>query len=99
MSVEKITAYIKGIFDDFIQFFEDLPVNILDGILSAIAFVIESIPVPDILEANSLQQLISTIHPDVAYFLAITGFPECVAVIGSGYLFRTLRRLLTLGIW
>lgn len=90
--------WIKAIFNAVIDFFVELPIKILDGILSAISGLINSIPVPDFLN-NGLNSLLSSVDPAVLYFLDQSAFPECMAILGSGLAFRLSRKLFTLGQW
>lgn len=92
---ENIAEWVEGIFSEIVEFLLDLPLRILDSILSAIATVIESIPAPDVVESN----IANYIPDDIAWFLVMSNFPEGLAIIGSAYLFYFLRRVLTLGIW
>ena len=60
-----------------------------------IATAIESIPRPEFMD----HQIVEYIHPDILYFLGVTDFATCLAIVGGGILFRFIRRIVTLGIW
>jgi hypothetical protein len=91
-------GWVVAVFDAIIAFFADLLILILDGFLSAIATIIESIPAPDFIQ-NGLQFYLSGIDPSILYFLSISGLDTAFALLGSGLAFRLLRKLVTLGQW
>lgn len=91
-----MTEWIKGIFQELIRFFVELPIKILDGILSAIAAIFEALPAPAFL---SNAQLNSWLPDDIKYFLVMSSIPEALAIIGSAVTFFILRKILTLGRW
>lgn len=91
-----ITTFVGQVFDEIVEFFTDLPVLILEGILGAIATVIEVIPMPDFMTSHSIA---SAIPSDIGWMLNQAGFPEAMTIVGSAFVFRFLRRVLTLGIW
>ena len=91
-----MTEWVKGIFAEFVQFLSDLPVMIMDGILSAVAAIFEALPAPDFLTGS---QLNTWIPDDIKYFLVMSSVPESLAIIGSGVSFYILRKIITLGKW
>jgi len=68
----------------------------LDQLLSGILWLIEQIPAPDFIEGSSIGSYLS---PDILWMLNQSGIDGAMAILASGVLFRTLRRILTLGIW
>lgn len=92
---EAIYDFVKGIFNEIVEFFTELPIKVLDGILGAIASIIESIPVPDFMNVS----IGDYIPDDIGWFLSVSSFPACLAIIGAGITFYFFRRILTLGIW
>ena len=95
---DEIIGWLHQIWDSVVEFFTELPLLILDSALNAIASLIESIPVPDFL-SSGLQSLLSAIDPSVLFFLSQSGFAAALAILGSGFSFRMLRKLFTLGQW
>lgn len=94
--IDSILDFFADIWLSLKSFVFDILVSFIDAILSAIAFVIESLPLPDFILSYSLSDFIPA---DVSYFLALSGFGSCLYLIGSAYAFRILRRVVTLGIW
>lgn len=93
---DDIYQFFKDWFVEITDFFRELPVLVLDGVLGAIASVIESIPMPDFM---STYQISNYIPADIGWLLVQSGFPQALAIVGSGYAFYFLRRVLTIGIW
>tara|TARA_R110001592_G_C13114832_1_gene745282 strand:- start:134 stop:424 length:291 start_codon:yes stop_codon:yes gene_type:complete len=96
MSFGEIGEWVVNLFNELIQFLLDLPKYILDGILGAIATIIEKIPAPAFTVNYSITDYIPA---DISYFLIMSSFPPALAIIGGAVTFRFLRRVLTLGIW
>jgi hypothetical protein len=93
-----LIGWFVSIFDAVLGFLTDLPLIVLDGFLSAIVAIIESIPAPQFIQ-NGLQFYLSGIDPSILYFLSISGLDTAFALLGSGLAFRLLRKLVTLGQW
>ncbi|WP_444925110.1 hypothetical protein ACJJH9_09850 [Microbulbifer sp. DLAB2-AF] len=93
---DEIKKAIKDLFDDFTEWLYDVTVSMLEAALSAIASIIEAIPLPDFIVNYNVTDYI---HGDVLYFLTMSGFGDAMAVIGAAYTFRIIRRFVTLGIW
>lgn len=90
--------FLTTLWANVVAFFTELPLKVLSGVLGAVASLIEAIPVPDFL-SGGLQSFLSAVDPSVLYFLAQSGFPEAVALLGSGFAFRMVRKAATLGQW
>lgn len=69
------------------------------AILSLFALVVAAIPVPDFIKTYSLGTLLSAAGPDVGWFLNTLKIAQGLAIVGSGYAFRLLRKFLTLFQW
>lgn len=90
--------WAKGIWDDVLEFLDDLPVNIFEALLDGIATVLEAIPVPEFITQN-LGFYLNGIDPGVLYFVNRSGFAQAIAMLGAGFSFRMVRKLVTLGQW
>jgi hypothetical protein len=91
--------FYKGLWDDFVEYFDELPIRILKGILEAVASVIESIAPPDFLQSHQLGDVLAPTMPYIGYFLAQSGISQGMTLIVSAVLFRVMRKLLTFGKW
>jgi len=88
--VKVFTALWSLITDAFIGFVE-LIVTAFVGLLSAI-------PVPEFL-SQGLQSTYGLLDPGIGYLLAASGLPAALGVIGAGYAFRLVRKVVTLFQW
>lgn len=79
--------------------FSDLAINIADLVLTAVAALIAAIPAPAFLQSVSLQQSFASISGDVLYFLAVFNIGPGIALLGSAFGFRMLRKVVTLFQW
>lgn len=101
--------WFKEFFEDLIQWFYEILLSIFNFVkdiflvvfellLDGIVFVFSSIQPPDFL-LNGIDTLTAAIHPDIIYFLGMSGLDTALAIYGSGVAFRMLRKLVTLGQW
>ncbi|AOY99637.1 DUF2523 domain-containing protein [Cupriavidus sp. USMAHM13] len=79
--------------------FSDLAINIVDLALTAIAALIAAIPAPTFLQGVSLQQSFASLAGDVLYFLGVFNIGPGIALLGSAFGFRMLRKVVTLFQW
>lgn len=93
---DEISQAVSQFFADLKEFFFDIFIAILDAVLGGISTVVESIPMPEAIMDYNLSDYL---HTDILYFLSMSGFDNCLAMFGAAYMFRILRRILTLGIW
>ncbi len=91
-------AWAEGIWNDFTEFFADLPVDIFEALLDGVALVLETIPVPAFI-TQDLGFYLNGIDPGILYFVQRSGFANAIALLGAGLSFRLLRKLVTLGQW
>lgn len=91
--------FYKGVWEDFTEYFDDLPIKILKGILEAVADMLESLPAPDFLDSMRLADVLAPVMPSFGYFLAMAGVNHAAALLASAVVFRLMRKALTLGRW
>lgn len=73
-----------------------IPLQVWDGILSALATLLEAIPVPAFME--NLGSLFGGIDPGIAFFLSSLNFGVGVSMVLSAYVIRfIIRRLPVVG--
>lgn len=96
--VDSIIAWMKGLFTDLVEFITDLPLIILDGLLSALAAVIEVIPMPDFM-TGGLQTVVDSLPSSVLWLMANAGLGAALGIIAAGVAFRMLRKVATLFQW
>lgn len=89
----------KGLWDDFVQYLDDLPLRILKKFLDAIATLIESVSPPDFLQGHSLGEYLGPAMQYIGYFLDRAGVDTAIALLASAVAFRAVRKILTFGLW
>ena len=89
----------QGLWADALEFANDSWVGIFDQVLSLVASIVSSIPVPGFLSTYSLSVLFSSVPPEILYFVVLLRFSEAFAIIGAGVSFRMGRKVLTLFQW
>ena len=94
----ELKQWFQEIWNSVVEFFTDLPIEALDGFLSALAGLIESISIPDFL-SNGLQPVFSAMGPEITFFVVQFRIAEGLALLGLAVLFRMTRKLLTLFQW
>lgn len=93
-----IAQSIGAVFAAITGWLKDFVIWVLDALLSGVALLLESIPVPSFL-TSGLGGLFSALPPALIYLLVETGMVAGLAIIGAGVLFNLTRKLLTLGQW
>lgn len=100
--IDAALAWIGALFSDAIaavlQMLTDAAISILELFLGGVLFVVGSLPVPDFL-VGGMQGFLNGIDGSVLYFLSRSGFGPALALVGTGFAFRMLRKLFTLGQW
>lgn len=91
--------FYKSLWDDFVEYMDELPVKVLKGILDAIAGVLEGITPPDFLTQYQLGDVLAPVMPYIGYFLAQSGISVGMGLIVSALIFRVTRKILTFGWW
>ena len=95
---DSLIEWLKALWRDFSEFMLDLPVLVLQKILTAIAAGVNSIPVPDF-AVQGLGDFVSDFPSTVLWAMEITLVPQALTLVGSAVIFRLLRKLFTLGQW
>lgn len=100
-----LAEFTEWLLDVVGQFFEDLWELVQDAFLwvvqqitDAVLWVLEQIPVPDFV-ANGMQALFDGLPQGTLYILGQLSIGTGLAMIGAGYGFRMVRKLLTLFQW
>ena len=94
-----LIALVKAIWSDFTDFLNEFWILIAETVLTAIASTIVAIPAPAFLDSFSMASLLSHLPSSLLYFLAYLQLPEAFALIGMGFTFRMVRKLITLFQW
>ena len=90
---------ISKLWDGLESLLGDLILSWIGHMMDLYALVIESIPAPEFLNQYSINNLLAAAGPSVAWVVGTFRIGEALALIGAGYAFRLLRKLLTLGQW
>lgn len=94
-----ITDLIKGLWSDFVNFFNDFWIDVSTMVLSSISDTIHSIPVPSFFESYSFGQIYNMLPGDLSYFVYYLNLGEAFSIIAAAFVFRMGRKALTLFQW
>lgn len=94
-----LVEQIQRIWDAVTEFFGDLIVASIEAVLDLFATIVEAIPVPDFIGNYSIGGLLSNVGSDLMWIMGAFRIGEGIALLGAGYAFRLMRKLLTLGQW
>jgi len=94
-----IGQMIIALFQALMSLLMDMLIFAVENMLTLWCLAIESIPVPDFLTQYSLDGLLGSAGPTITWLIGTFRIGECLAIIGAGFAFRLLRKLLTLGQW
>lgn len=95
---ESFTTWLGEVFKSLFDFIKDVFLIVFELVLDGVVFVFNAITPPDFL-AVGLSGLFNVLHPDILYFLSVSGVDQGLAIYGTGVSFRLLRKLFTLGQW
>lgn len=89
---------IAAVFSAVTGWLKDFVVWVLDALLSGVASLLESIPVPSFMQSG-LTPLFSALPQPLVYLIVETGLVQALSIVGAGVMFYLTRKLLTLGQW
>ncbi len=89
---------VAGWFTAFWTFVTDAVVWVADTVLTWVAAALNAVPVPDWL-SHGLSTLFSALDGGTMFLLTEAGIPQALGIIGAGFGFRLLRKLVTLFQW
>lgn len=89
---------VRKVFDALWTWITDAAIAVAEGVLTALAALLALIPMPAFLAAG-MQAFFNGLGGDILYFLNACGLPSALAIIGSGYAFRLVRKVVTLFQW
>ncbi|MCA3182635.1 MULTISPECIES: DUF2523 family protein [unclassified Cupriavidus] len=104
--INAISAFAAWLLGLFVKLFaalwdivNDLMIAGADGLLSALATLLSAVPAPTFLQNVNLQTLFNGLGADVLYFVGVFNIGAGIALLGSGFAFRMLRKVVTLFQW
>ena len=89
---------VKAAFTALWSFVVDAFIGLVELLVGAIVGLISLIPVPAFL-SGGLQSLFGQLDPGIVYLLSASGLPAALAILGTGYAFRLVRKVVTLFQW
>lgn len=102
-AISAFAAWLLGLFVKVFvavwDLFTDLFIALADAFLQALAAVVSAIPAPDFLTQHGLQSAFSQLSGDVLFFLSVFNIGTGIAMLGSAFAFRMLRKVVTLFQW
>lgn len=93
-----LAALVKGWFVALWDFVADAAVAIFAAFLHAFGALLAAIPLPDFL-TNGLAVFWNALPPGMLYLASAAGVPQALGLIGAGFAFRLLRKVVTLFQW
>lgn len=90
---------INALFQAIAGLLRDMVVSIITNILYLVLMMIQAIPVPDFIKNYSMGGILGNAGAIVGFFCSKLQIPAGLALIASGYVFRLLRKFLTLFQW
>lgn len=100
--LEEFTTWLLGLikeaFSALWDFMSDVFVGLIDMLLTALVALFGTIPIPAFL-SEGLGSVWSGMDGGAMYLLTALGVPQGLAIIGAGYAFRLVRKVVTLFQW
>jgi len=76
----------------------DAFVTVVDLVCEAVVTVLALVPVPEFM-SSGLAALFGQLDGGILYFVSVLGLPQALAIIGTAYVFRLGRKVITLFQW
>ncbi|MEA9709181.1 phage coat protein [Xanthomonas campestris pv. raphani] len=89
----------KKLWDAFAEFMGDLFLIWLKHALDMFVFVLQKLPVPDVLTGSNLQTLFGAAGGTIGWWISTFQIDKCMAAVSAAIVFYIIRRIFTLGIW
>ncbi|MCE4555008.1 DUF2523 family protein [Pelomonas cellulosilytica] len=89
---------VKGFFLALWNFVTDAFIGLVDMCVGAMVSLAALIPVPSFM-SGGLQSLFGQLDPAIVYLVTASGIPAGLAIIGTAYVFRIGRKVVTLFQW
>ena len=100
--LEEFTDWLFGLVQDafsaLLDLLKDVFIAILELVLTAIGTALSAIPVPEFL-THGMQSILNGLGGDVTWLLGQSGLAAGLAIVGAGYGFRLVRKIVTLFQW
>lgn len=93
-----LLGLVKAAFIALWQFVVDVFIGLVELIVMAVVGLLSLIPVPEFL-SQGLQSVYGQLDPGILYLLGASGLPMALGIIGTGYAFRLVRKVVTLFQW
>tara|TARA_Y100001968_G_scaffold160758_1_gene147029 strand:- start:2593 stop:2907 length:315 start_codon:yes stop_codon:yes gene_type:complete len=90
--------WLVEVFNALMDFIKDVFLDVFELLMSGVVYIFSLIQPPDFL-SQGIGVLFNSLHPDILYFLSMSGLDSGLAVYGTGVVFRLTRKLFTLGQW
>lgn len=101
--LDKISRFFKDLFSSalnaILELLKDIILWFVEGFLNGIAYVLDLIPAPTFLPNNWLGELIGQLPSFALYVVSNINFGTALLIIGAGFTFRMLRKVVTLFQW
>ena len=94
-----LVGIIKQLWQAVSGFYHDISLKLIKQFLDVILELVKQIPVPQWMSDYSLGHLFGMLSPQLGYFVARLWIGQGLVLIGLGYAFRLLRKLLTALQW
>lgn len=91
-------SLVVSVFSAIWDLLSDMAVSVVDAVVTAFSTLVAAVPVPGFM-SGGLQSVFSGMDGGILWVLGQVGLPAALAVIGAGYGFRFLRKVVTLFQW
>ena len=96
--LENIAKWFIGLIEKLLDALKAMVLWLFEQLLNMIHAVISGLPVPDFFH-GTLQSGANGLLPLTSYLLGQSGVAQGFMLIGAAYVFRMLRKIVTLGQW
>ncbi|ACY33053.1 hypothetical protein [Comamonas thiooxydans] len=95
---EWLLGLVAKVFSSLWDFVEDAAIAVFDGVVSGFVSLLTAIPVPEWVQGG-LSSVWGGMDSAVLFYASQAGIPQALMVVGAGYSFRFMRKVVTLFQW
>ena len=93
--VEWLVCFAKVVWQSFVDFVHDITIQAIEALLSVVIYLLNLFDLSALTD-KSLDTLFMALPTDLLYFLSFLNLPTCFGLIASAYVYRLIRKIITL---
>jgi hypothetical protein len=94
-----LLGVLHDLWDAWTGFYHDMSLQLIKTVFQAVGQIAKTIPVPQWMSQYSVGTLLGQLDPSLGYFVDRIGLGAGIGLLGLGYAFRVVRKVVTAFQW